>query len=293
MKVNKFGRPQHGLSLLLLFVFLASCGEKKDTSAKKAAPDYIDAQWASDTLWDDGLAEIAQYNAQRIIYGKARDFEYTHIVVKEDFNKEYDVKTDNYKRKDLFPVMKINKFARIPTQKYPYHFHTSLFYKREQPSILHKMTHSSQEWCGNTFKLFQHLGKNYHYLFSSYWDGQGNGRIKLQDKIWFEDGLSYTLRALHFADKLQFEKPVLESQISNRANKPTVYNARFAVNPEELNIHEQGQQAWRVVVQLDEQKTNTYWFAREYPNILLKQESWDGRRLELKEVKRDAYWAAE
>ena len=292
MKAFKSGYCQLPLVILLL-VILASCGEKKATSAKEGAAAHINRQWAADTLWDDGLAEVAHYNAERVIYGKVRDFEYTHILVKETFNKEYDVKTEDYNRGDLFPVMKINKFARIPTQKYPYHFLTSLFYTREEPTILHKMTHSSQEWCGNTFKLFQHLGNKYHYLFSSYWDGQGNGRLKYPDKMWFEDGLSYTLRALHFAEGLQFEHPLLESQVSNKASKPVIYDARFAVSQEKLNVNEQPRQAWRVRVQLDEEKQNTYWFAPEYPNILLKQESWDGRNLELKEIKREAYWTAE
>lgn len=291
MKTNKF-IPCRPLLFPLYVLLLTACGGNKPAQEKEA-PDYINSQWASDALWDDGLAEVAHYQAERVVYGEVRNFEYTYILVKEDFNKEYDVKTDDYSREDLFPVMKLNKFARIPTQKYPYHYLTSLFYKREEPATLHKMTHSSQEWCGNTFKLFQHLGNTYHFLFSSYWDGQGNSRIKLRDKIWFEDGLSYTLRALRFSDGLQFEQPVLESQVSNKAGEPIIYEARFVVSQEELAVNAARQQAWQVSVQLDEEKTNTYWFATEYPNILLKQESWDGRNMELKETTREAYWAAE
>lgn len=291
--MNVFKRGYCQLPLILLIALLASCGNKKAATKNEEAAAHINSQWAADTLWDDGLAEVAHYTAEREIYGKVRDFDYTFIVVKETFNKAYDVKTDSYDRDDLFPVMKINKFARILTEKYPYHFLTSLFYKREEPATLHKMTHSSQEWCGNTFKLFQHLGDNYHYLFSSYWDGQGNGRLKYPDKMWFEDGLSYSLRALRFADGLQFEQALLESQVSNKADKPVIYNARFQVSQEDLTINEQPRQAWRVRVQLDEEKENSYWFAAEYPNILLKQESWNGRNLELKETKREAYWAAE
>ncbi len=279
--------------VIFLFILFASCGRDKDTPPKQEVMTYLNPEWAANTLWDDGLAEVAQYNAQRPVYGKVRNFEYTYILVKEDFNKEYEVKTDDYSRDDLFPVMKVNKFASIQTEKYPYHFLTSLFYKREEPAILHKMTHSSQEWCGNTFKLFQHLGNNYHYLFSSYWDGQGNGRLKYGDKMWFEDGLSYTLRALNFAEGMQFELPLLESQVSNKANKPTIYEARFTVSQDEITINGEAQPAWSVVVKLDDEKTNTYWFAQEYPNLLLKQESWNARNLLLKEVKREAYWAVE
>ena len=37
---------------------------------------------------------------------------------------------------DVFPVMKVNQFCRIPTDQYPYHFLTSLFFRRENPTPL-------------------------------------------------------------------------------------------------------------------------------------------------------------
>lgn len=272
--------------LLLLFSACNRQNEAANLSTNENNPPLLNQQWASDALWDDGLAEVAQYEAERVVYGKPRHFEYTHILVKEDFNQEYNVKTDDYGRRDLFPVMKINQFARIPTEKYPYHYLSSLFYKREKPGQLHKMTSSSQEWCGNTFKAFDRKGKNYRYLYSSYWDGQGNDHMKLKGNVWFEDGLSYTLRALNFRQGLSFEKSVLESQVSNKASKPVIYQAYFQVEADTALT----QKAWLVKVQLDKENISRYWFAREYPNILLKQESHDGRKLLLKAVAREAYW---
>lgn len=272
----------------LLLLLLAACGNSnEETREPETSPTAVLHQdWAADPLWDDGLAEVAQYEAERVVYGKPRQFEYTFILVKEDFNKKHNVKTDNYNRSDLFPVMKVNKFARIPTEKYPYHYLSSLFYKRQNPATLHKMTTSSQEWCGNTFKSFEHKGNNYRYIYSSYWDGQGNGHTEVRGGIWFEDGLTYTLRALYFSEGLTFKRPVLESQINNKANKPLIYQASFRVS-EDNSLN---QPAWQVRVQLDDEKASTYWFAREYPNLLLKQESWDGRRLLLKSATREAYW---
>lgn len=276
-----------GYLLILLCSSCISQEEEEDSQGRLGkGPPVLNQQWAADALWDDGLAEVAQYEAERVVYGQTRQFEYTHILVKEDFNKAYNVKTDDYSRSDLFPVMKVNQFARIPTEKYPYHYLTSLFYKREKPGLLHKMTSGSQEWCGNTFKVFDKKGKNYRYLYSSYWDGQGNDHMKLKGGIWFEDGLSYTLRALEFSEGLDFEQAVLESQVNNKANRPQVYLARFRVAADTAL----GRQAWQVQVQLDPEKPSSYWFAREYPNILLKQESWDGRKLLLSSMERKAYW---
>ena len=62
-------------------------------------------------MWEQGLAEVAKYDAQRTIYGKVRSFEYTLIAVKETFNEEHRVKTDDYNRDDLYDVMKVNKIC--------------------------------------------------------------------------------------------------------------------------------------------------------------------------------------
>ncbi|WP_017730549.1 hypothetical protein [Nafulsella turpanensis] len=288
---NSFSR--FSLLLLILLLCVAACRRVVEEKEGNIAPSYINALWATDTLWDDGLAEVAVYDAEREVYGRTRDFEYTFILVKEDFNQAYNVKTDDYSREDLFPVMKVNKFARIPTQKYPYHYLSSLFFKREAPNTLHKMTQSSQEWCGNTFKLFEHTGDHYRYEYTSYWDGQGDGEMQLPDTLWFEDALSYTLRALRFEVGLTFDQTVLESQVTNSAPEPKVYQAQFKVSEDETVLSDTVRPAWRVEAQLEEGKTNTYWFAKEYPNILLKQQSWDGRNMELKSATREAYWAVE
>lgn len=260
------------------------------------ASQYFNPDWAMDSMWEQGVAEVATYDAQRVVYGKPRQFEYVYILVKETFNEEFKVKTDDYERKDLFDVMKINKFARIPTDNYPYHYLTSIFYKRQQPSTVYKLTNTSQEWCGNTSKYFLSKGRNYTFGYDSYWDGQGIGEKTIDGGIMFEDQLSHSLRALKFAEGLSFKQKVAESQITNKANDPAIYEAIFTVSTEnslmlgtDYNL-DQIEKIWKVTVQLDQEKTNEYWFASNYPNILLKQTTWDGRNLELRETYMDDYW---
>ncbi|HEX8657434.1 MAG TPA: hypothetical protein VF690_07875, partial [Hymenobacter sp.] len=135
---------------LLLGTALTSCSSAEQKEAPGQVPvsapalqavlPYFDQEWAMRKLWEDGLAEVATYEAERVVYKKKRTFEYTQITVKEEFNQQFNVKTDDYQRDDLFPVMKINQFCRIPTEQYPYHFLTSLFFRRDQPVALHKMT---------------------------------------------------------------------------------------------------------------------------------------------------------
>jgi hypothetical protein len=208
--------------------------------------------------------------------------------VKEEFNQEHNVKTDNYERPDLFPVMKVNQFCRIPTEQYPYHFLTSLFFRRDQPMGLHKLTTSSQEWCGNTFKAITDDGLNLLQTFDSYWDGQGAGRRNLRRDVLLEDALPYTLRSLKFAQRPAFQVAVLDLQQTSQVKPAEYYTA--AVSTAEAQPAEAGQPAWRVKVALAPGKQNEYWFAKEYPHVLLRQATWDGRSLRLKSTRRYAYW---
>lgn len=260
-----------------------------------AAEEHFNAQWAQDARWEQGTAEVAKYQAERTVYNKVRNFEYTFILVKETFNREFDTKTDDYDRDDLFDVMKVNKFARIPTDNYPYHYMTSLFFRRAQPAVVHKLTNTSQEWCGTTSKYFLNQGASYEFGYNSYWDGQGIGQTTVDGNIMFEDQLSYSLRTLSFAEGLSFKQRVAESQITSKATIPTIYDATFTVNQVndfalDTDYPLEKAPVWKVRVQLDAQKTNEYWFDSQYPNVLLKQATWDGRQLQLKEVYMDDYW---
>ena len=257
--------------------------------ALQAVLPHFDQEWAMRKYWDDGLAEVAIYTAERTVYKKKRTFEYTQITVKEEFNKQFSVKTDDYKRADLFPVMKINQFCQILTDQYPYHFLTSLFFRRDQPVALYKMTTSSQEWCGNTFKTILDDGVNFGETYDSYWDGQGTGSRDLRRDVFQEDALSYSLRALKFEQLPRFDLVVLDLQQTNKVAPPVYYVAHLTTSA--AAAAEVPTPAWRVAVALAPGKQNVYWFAKEYPNVLLRQTSWDGRSLRLKSTRRFAYWS--
>ncbi|MBB6612574.1 hypothetical protein H7F15_16135 [Pontibacter sp. Tf4] len=284
-------------SLVLTLLLLSACSgpapdrKATETNAYDAIKENFNPDWAMDKLWDDGLAEVAIYDAERVVYGKKREFEFTLITVKEDFNREHNVKTDNYNRDDLFPVMKVNEFCRIPTDNYPYHYLTSVFVHRGKPWQLHKLTTSSQEWCGNTFKSVTDEGNNYSMYYNSYFDGQGEGNRQLTKALLFEDQLPYSLRALRFRDGLRFNADIAETQQTNKATAPAVYKATIQVNSTSTgNGTDEEEKAWQVNVQLAPNKVNSYWFSTEYPNKLIRQRTWDGRNLELKKISRYAYW---
>ncbi|GAA4022665.1 hypothetical protein GCM10022409_03050 [Hymenobacter glaciei] len=286
------------LGVLLMGTGLSACtpdaGNKEKPKARASVQAlqgimlHFDEQWAMRKYWEDGLAEVATYDAERTVYKKKRQFEYTLITVKEEFNQQFNVKTDDYQRTDLFPVMKVNAFCQIPTEEYPYHYLTSLFFRRDQPVALYKMTSSSQEWCGNTFKTIVDDGLSLKESYNSYWDQQGVGSRDLRRDVLLEDALPYSLRTLRFDQHLAFELVVMDLQQTSKASLPVYYNARLSTT--EAPAAEAPVPAWRVAVQLAPDKQNVYWFAKAYPNILLRQTTWDGRNLRLKSQRRYAYW---
>ena len=287
-----------GLGALLIGAGLPACTPNAGPTDKlkahasvqalRAIMPHFDEQWAMNKYWEDGLAEVATYDAERTVYKKKRQFEYTLITVKEEFNQQFNVKTDDYQRNDLFPVMKVNEFCQIPADQYPYHYLTSLFFRRDQPVALYKLTSSSQEWCGNTFKTIVDDGVSFTESYNSYWDQQGVGSRALRRDALVEDALPYTLRTLRFSQQPEFALTVMDLRQTSKAALPVYYKAHLTTT--EAPAAEAAAPAWRVAVQLAPDKQSVYWFAKAYPNILLRQTTWDGRTLRLKSQRRYAYW---
>lgn len=267
---------------ILLIICVAACEQKIQQAPLYTSSDFIDQSWAMNKLWEDGQAEVTIYEAEMVIYGQARKFEQPIITVKEEFNQAFNVKTDDYQRDDLFSVMKVNRFANIPTPNYPYHYLTSLFFKRDQPEQLHKLTHSGQEWCGNTFKQFEVSPTGYNYDYNSYFDGYGDGKMELiGNDLWWEDQLPYVLRALKFEDGLNFKKEVISSQINTKTYRPKSEEGDFIVS--DLD------DLWQVEAEFSE-GTNTYLFEKEYPHVMISQNTWYGYNMKLKRTSRYKYW---
>jgi hypothetical protein len=277
----------HFLGIALLITACSNTSQKTEAAGQESPlAKYFNTEWANNPHWYDGLAEVATYQAQRTIYNKERNFEYTYITVAEDFNKEFNVKTDDYNRKDLYKVMKVNAFCKIETDNYPYHFLTSMFFPFATPYALDKMTNGSQEWCGNTFKEYLAGPKDYQLTYHSYWDGEGDGTKTINKDVLFEDQLNYTLRSLNFKADLNFDAKVLESQISSKVGKLKIYDAQISVADGSTTL----KNTWKVTVKLDSDKANVYYFEKAYPNLLVKQNTWDNRNLVLLKTSRYAYW---
>ena len=249
--------------------------------------------WGRHAMWDDGLAEVAVYQSQRVVYGKLRTFETTLITVKEDFNAAYHAKAEPpYKGKSLLAILKLNVVAEIHTEHYPYRYLTSVFVDRNDVGRVIKMTVGSQEWCGNTFKEVRAWGGKHELAYHSYWDGEGDGVYAMDwtADTMLEDQLALSLRALPFAKGHKRQADIIPTQVSNRAVRPVAEPGRIhVVGRERIESGGESSDAWRVEVSFGETR-QTYWFQETHPNIMLRFESSDGRHHQLDHWSRRTYW---
>ena len=258
--------------------------------------DAFDPAWAAASLWDDGQAEVALYQASRQQYGKIESYEAVFIVVKEDFNPRLNVKADPpYEGKKLLPVLKLNAIHSYWTDNYPYHYLLSVFVRRDDPASLVKLTLGSQEWCGNTFKEVSAAGGRAELHFHSYFDGEGDASrpLELRPGDLLEDQLALVLRGLRFAPGLELHRRLLPSLISNNLRAPAEFRpAVIKVEGEERIATPAGSySAWKVRLAAGDLE-QTWWFEKAAPHTLLKMESSDGRAWLLKARTRKRYWQA-
>jgi len=252
-----------------------------------------DSSFASNTLWDDGLAEVATYDASRVVYGKPRKHEAVVITVKEDLDASRQVKADPpYGDRTILPALKQRTVAVIPTDNYDYHFATSCFVSRNEPNRLIRVDASSQEWCGSTYKQLNVRDDGAALQWHSYFDGEADGSesLKVGDADLVRDALPLQLRSLPFAEGLRRNVRVFDLLTTSHYDQPTFRAATVQVASREPVETGLGTiDSWKVVVTSGDD-TDSFWFGTEFPHILTKLEAADGRTLLLRHHERRAYW---
>src|SRR5258708_29449022 len=146
----------------------------------------FDTDLIRDRLWDDGRAEYNVYRAEEMRYGIARATEVVHIVVKEPFNPKLRVKADV---SPSIEVLKMNQVINVPTGAYAYHQMHSSFWDRSTGALL-KFSMSSNDSCGNSFKLGWLENGFLRLTYHTYWDGEGDGRLDrpvAADNVFYDE----------------------------------------------------------------------------------------------------------
>jgi hypothetical protein len=238
----------------------------------------------SDTLWDDGRAEVARYTARGPRYGRERAYEVVTIVVKEPFDIERGVKA----QVGGVEVLKFNQLVTMPTGIYTYRQMSSFFLRRADLAPL-KLAVSSQEWCGTTFKEWRDRGPASALETHSYFEGEGDRTFPLAPApdLVFEDAIAVVLRDDPASRRLR----LVASEISNRAAAPEVSEAAVERSPRTVAIETAiGRRRAEEVRVVRGGRVDRLLFDTVPPHVLLLWERADGHVWRVAAVKRLDYW---
>jgi len=165
----------------LLLAVLHSCQSHSQNAVKSDEMNPTEKAY-----WYAGDAEITSYALSQARYGEMHEGKAVLIFVTEPFSTKSWTKADYPKSKDS-PALKLNFTKEFNTGIYPYSLMTSTFYPVDGSSNSLKISSSSQEWCGHTFRELKNKAK-FEVRFDSYFEGESNNislsKDILEDDIW-------------------------------------------------------------------------------------------------------------
>lgn len=265
--------------------------------AAAATPHSTNATWRDDPGWFAGKAEWALYDATRPIYGIERAYEATIFTNHQHMDPALAVKSDVGGGR-MVPVFKHNVSEIIPTGHYDYRFLTTSFVRADDLSV-YKLTMSSQEDCGSTFKRFLRDGRRVEVETDCYFPGTGraSSSFNATRKLAFEDALSLTLRDFPFeqaadGDSASVTIDLVPDQTLARPTPRTPATATVTyIGEERLELPYGPVRAWHL--RLDQRgSTADYWFSAEpgMRRAMVQYRGAHGVRYRLKALGWWAYW---
>ncbi len=244
--------------------------------------------------WNDGRAEVAVYESQRLVEGEPVDFRETLSVTREELRLDSLVKADKPKEQKIQRVFKLNVVQKFDGPNFPYSFLTSVFLRTDNPSAVMKLTVGAQDAVGNTFKLFTNpAGAAATLLWHSYFDGEADKsvQIAIEPTDLFEDALPVSLRALKLKSGFQQKARLWESLATVHGVEPKPVLATVRVVEEEtVRCHAGAIPCWKVSVDREGGPSDTYWIEKADPRILVKMDAADGRKRALYSRARWSFW---
>jgi hypothetical protein len=252
------------------------------------------AKWRDDPIWHDGLAEKAVYEATRTIYGKERTYLARAYTDKERADPKSSVKIEDGSGVEVF---KHHWSEIVPTENYDYRFSTMAYVRTDDLSPF-KLTASTQEDCGASFKELWRDREHLRWSQSVYFPGSGRseGEFERHRDTALFDALTLTLRDFPFDAPADLSLRVIPTQKDTHATsfEPVVRTVRCAGKSAQdlpigkLDAHELDLLTPEGVVEA------RFWFAADgtAPTLhaLVRYEGPGGVTFRLKSLERTAYW---
>jgi hypothetical protein len=260
-------------------------------ASSPVSPDHLGSAFRS-SVWDDGRAEVLQYDGTRVLYGAPRPFVLSMIVVKEALNRETLVKSDAPDAAETIDVLKLHTVVDIPTPNYPYHYATSVFVDRANPFVVRKLTAATSEWCGITHRQLLRRGDTLVGSLHSYFEGETDGDVAIDMQgVVTEEQLLVAVRALDLSTEGSMPLRVLVRQADTHARAPRVRAGTLTMGPMSESEDATGaRHDVRPVTFTWDGGTLRYDVEAAAPHRVIRHEASDGIRLVLRESRRWAYW---
>jgi hypothetical protein len=244
---------------------------------------FTDRLLRDESLWGDGKAEYAVFDACERRYGALHPAEIRHLLVREDFAADEAVKADNWRDPGTYPVIKLNQISNIPTGSYRYDQGHSAFWRATNAELI-KFAHTTNDSCGLTYKQGIRLdGRTWRYRAFTYWQGMSevDREQRLPANALFYDELPFRLRLLDWDRATLFEAPLVPSTIGSTADTLAPRSAAFAI--------EKVVDGWRVTIK-HTQGTDQLTFDLAAPHPLNRWTRHDGSELTRRHLIRLPYW---
>jgi hypothetical protein len=285
----------------MLLVLALACGgvlvaQERATAVRLS--EAVRADWAGDE-WDDGKAEVAEYEGVRVIDGTARAHLLYLVTSAEDFNRETNARADwPFGQKPIVAVLQQVQSLTLSDPAPPRHLMSSTVVERTDPVKVLKLVTSSQDWRGITSKDFDFSGRMPRRTWSSYRDAEGSGSEDLRSwpsEAVFDEQLPLLVRLLELREGLETGMALVESQATSGANKPEIVAARLRVESAKGAVKVPAgtwaaEDVWRVVLEGADGRGMEYFVEKAAPQTLLAWNGNDGQTYGLRSVKREAVW---
>lgn len=291
-----------GIILFIVVTALAVVLPAATDRAGGRGPLDLNAAWQTDPIWYDGLAEYAEYESVRPIYGADRRYETVMITNAQHMDPKTTTKVGSGGASRTIPVFKHNVRETVPTENYPYRFLTTVFVRTDTLAPF-KVVMSSQEDCGSSYKQFVESQRTYKADQFVYFPDAGHSEttFKGSERLQFVDTLGLTLRSFPFeageaGRTTTVRLDVVPEQTSTRQTPMT---------PRPMTVEYVGREPVSVPAGTidshhlrakfqDGSASYDFWFAADsgsdWLNILVKYEDSTGLAHTLANHRRWAYW---
>jgi hypothetical protein len=248
--------------------------------------------WRDDPIWHDGLAEKCVYEATRTIYGTERRYLARAYTDRERADPRTTVKTE---AADGVEVFKHHWSEIVPTENYDYRFSTMAFVRADDLATF-KLTASTQEDCGASFKELWREKDRFRWADSVYFPGSGRREGWIHREVVLFDALPLVLRDFPFDAPEEKRVHVLPSQKDTHQTsfEPVERKIRYAgKSVQELPIG--AVEAHELELSTPEGAIEArFWFAADTSaprlHALVRYEGPQGVTYRLASQERKAYW---